>query len=60
MVYHTVQLLDDILTVRTCTVGITENYGIKTYSNPVTGQECPRGFQEVEAPRFHDNGTGWW
>jgi len=55
-----VQLLDDILTVRTCTVGITENYGIKTYSNPVTGQECPRGFQEVEAPRFHDNGTGWW
>jgi len=19
-----------------------------------------RGFQEVKAPRFHDNGTGWW
>ena len=20
----------------------------------------PRGFQEVKAPRFRDNGTGWW
>jgi len=19
-----------------------------------------RGFQEVQVPRFHDNGTGWW
>ena len=22
--------------------------------------EWPRGFQEVKAPRFRDNGTGWW
>ena len=29
-------------------------------SSPVTGQEWPRGFQEVKVPRFHDNGTGWW
>jgi len=27
-------------------------------SSPVTGLEWPRGFQEVKAPRFHDNGTG--
>ena len=25
--------------------------------SPVTGLEWPRGFQEVEVPRFHDNGT---
>jgi len=24
-------------------------------SNPITGQERPRGFQEVEVPRFQDN-----
>jgi hypothetical protein len=24
-------------------------------SNPITGLERPRGFQEVEAPRFQDN-----
>jgi len=29
-------------------------------SNPVTGLEWPRGFQEVKVPRFHDNGTGRW
>jgi len=29
-------------------------------SSPVTGPEWPKGFQEVEVPRFHDNGTGWW
>jgi hypothetical protein len=29
-------------------------------SSPVTGQEGPRGFQEVKVPRFRDNGTGWW
>jgi hypothetical protein len=23
-------------------------------------KQWPRGFQEVEVPRFHDNGTGWW
>ena len=22
--------------------------------------KVPRGFQEVQVPRFHDNGTGWW
>jgi len=30
------------------------------YSSPVTGLEWPRGFHEVNVPRFHDNGTGWW
>ena len=29
-------------------------------SSPVTGSEGPGGFQEVKAPRFRDNGTGWW
>jgi len=24
-------------------------------SNPITGLDRPRGFQEVEAPRFHGN-----
>jgi hypothetical protein len=28
--------------------------------SPVRGLEWPRGFQEVEVPRFRDNGTGWW
>jgi hypothetical protein len=32
----------------------------KEKSNPVTGLEWPRGFQEVKVPRFHDNGTGRW
>jgi len=27
----------------------------KRYSNPITGLDRPRGFQEVEAPRFQDN-----
>jgi len=27
----------------------------KRYSNPTTGLDKPWGFQEVEAPRFHDN-----
>ena len=26
----------------------------QTYSNPCTALDRPRGFQEVEAPRFHD------
>ena len=29
-------------------------------SSPVTGPEGPRGFQEVNVPRFRGNGTGWW
>ena len=29
-------------------------------SNPVTGLNRPRGFQEVKAPRFRDNGTELW
>jgi hypothetical protein len=29
-------------------------------STPVAGLEWPRGFQEFEVLRFHDNGTGWW
>jgi hypothetical protein len=28
-------------------------------SNPVTDLEWPRGFQKVNVPTFHDNGTGW-
>jgi len=28
-------------------------------SSPITGLDRPRGFQEVKAPRFRDNGTGW-
>jgi len=28
--------------------------------SPVTGLEWPRGFLEVEVPRFHENGTKWW
>jgi hypothetical protein len=33
---------------------------VVSLSSPVTGLEWPRGFQEVEVPRFLDNGTGWW
>jgi len=29
-------------------------------SSPITGLDRPRVFQEVKAPRFRDNGTGWW
>ena len=29
-------------------------------NSPVTGLGWPKGFQEVKAPRLHDNGTGWW
>jgi hypothetical protein len=28
---------------------------IKMYSNPITGLDRPRGFQEVEGPRFQDS-----
>jgi hypothetical protein len=35
-------------------------YTTYRYSNPVTGLEWPRGFQEVKVPTLHDNGTGWW
>jgi hypothetical protein len=28
---------------------------VKRYSNPITGMDRPRGFQEDEAPRFQDN-----
>jgi len=34
-------------------------YG-REVSNPVTGLERPRGFQEFKVPRFHDNGTELW
>jgi len=34
--------------------------GSKRKSNPITGLDRPRGFQEVKGPRFRDNGTGWW
>ena len=39
------------------TVVLNEIYVL---SSPVTGQERPRGFQEVKVPRFRDNGTRWW
>jgi len=29
-------------------------------SSPITGLDRPRGFHEVKAPRFRDNGTEWW
>jgi len=29
-------------------------------SNPITGLDRPRGFQEVKVPRIRDNGTGLW
>jgi len=29
-------------------------------SNPITGLDRPRGFQEVKVPRFLDNGAGCW
>jgi len=43
------------------------NYAVSCYlceqifmkkSNPITGLEWPRGFQEVKVPRFRYNGTG--
>ena len=27
---------------------------------PLQAFDRPRVFQEVKAPRFRDNGTGWW
>jgi hypothetical protein len=38
----------------------TDYLGVKGKGSPVTGLEWPRGFQEVNVPRFLDNGTGWW
>jgi len=29
-------------------------------NSSITGLDRLRGFQEVKAPRFRDNGTGWW
>ena len=34
--------------------------GFTVQISPIRGLEWPRGFQEVKAPRFHDNGRGWW
>jgi hypothetical protein len=28
--------------------------------SPITGPGRPRGFLEVKASRFRENGTGWW
>ena len=33
---------------------------LKKVKQSVTGLYRPRGLQEVKAPRFRDNGTGWW
>jgi hypothetical protein len=39
---------------------INDSFFIQCYkSNPITGLDRPRGFQEVKVPSFHDNGTGW-
>ena len=32
----------------------------KGKSTPVAGRAGPEGSREVKAPRFLDNGTGWW
>jgi len=39
-----------------------ENAAGKKYKGvkEVAYDHRPRGFQEVKAPRFRDNGTGWW
>jgi hypothetical protein len=37
-----------------------KTYFINVKFSPITGREWPRGFQEVQVPRFRDNGTGWW
>ena len=29
-------------------------------SSPITGLDRPRGFQEINVPKFRDNSTGWW
>ena len=39
---------------------LSRYWKFKKKNSPVTGLEWPRGFQEVEVPRFHDNGTGRW
>jgi len=48
------ELLYCVLCVLCCLVSVNQ------IISPVTGLERPRGFQEVNVPRFHDNGTGWW
>ena len=43
------------------TLGFAYRTTIKVRVNsPVTGSEWPTGFQEVNVPRFRDNGKGWW
>jgi len=45
------------------TLGYSEkilNIKYKKVNSPITGLEVPRGFQEVNVPRFNDNGTRWW
>ena len=37
------------------------SYGLKVKSNPITGLDRPRGFQQVEAPRCQKTiGTCMW
>jgi len=38
---------------------VDHHQALKRKISPVTGLVCPRGFQEVKVPRFHDTGTGW-
>jgi hypothetical protein len=35
-------------------------FQVKNKISPITGQKCPRGFQEVKVPRLRDNDPGWW
>jgi hypothetical protein len=51
----------DVLRYWTFSADVFKRFlGIMVKSSPVTGLEWPRGFQEVEVPRFLDNGTVWW
>jgi len=39
-------------------VSMVYEYTSRKTISPVTGLVWPRGFQEVQVPRFRDNGTG--
>jgi len=52
--------VDRNMSVTTVCCGDWHILRILSKSSPVTGLDRPRGFQEVKAPRFRDDGTGWW
>ena len=50
-----------ILTTQVCMITMLVLLMVGSYMiSPGTDLEWPRGFQEVKAPRFLDNGTGMW